>query len=249
MVYTVITGASSGIGRELAFIYAQKGHHLILIARRMEILEEMKVSLELKYQVLVQCVECDLNDAKMTNKVFDQINKNYEINCLINNAGIGVFEEVKDLTLLAIEEQVNINIIAPMICSKNLITNIMRNKGSVVNVCSVLSYLPNLKSSVYTASKHALYGFSNTLRLEYPLIHVLTVHPKTVNTAFFKDDNYLKNVKHPLSPVIIAKKTYQSYIKRKRICNIPKSIGILNILYIAFPHLIDSLNRKFFSNK
>src|SRR5690606_28067931 len=92
-------------------------------------------------------------------------------------------------------KQINVNLQAPIIATNCLLTNLKRNKGSVINICSILSYLPNFNSSVYTASKFALYGFSNSLRLENLDIHVLTVHPITVRTPFFNDPHYFDKVK------------------------------------------------------
>ncbi|QVK19219.1 SDR family NAD(P)-dependent oxidoreductase [Mycoplasmatota bacterium] len=249
MRYTVITGASSGIGKELAYIYAKHGHHLILIARRVNILVELKKELEAMYDVLIECISCDLNELDNVQNIFEKINQTYEINCLINNAGLSYFEYVEDLSLKNIQEQTNVNVISPILGTRILLSNILRNKGSVINICSVLSYLPNLKSSVYTASKYALYGFSNTLRLEYPKLHVLTVHPITVKTNFFKDPSYLSQVKKVIEPKTVAYKTYRYHVKKKRKCDIPRSVSLLNILYHFFPRIFDYLNRRFFSNK
>jgi len=249
MTYTIITGASSGIGKALAFIYAKSGHDLILIARRLDLLTQIKTELEAAYKHQVLCYSCDLNQIDTSVQLFESINKNYEINCLINNAGLSYFEKVEDLTVDRVKEQTNVNIIAPILLTQILIHNIMQNKGSIINICSILSYLPNTSSSVYTASKYALYGFSNALRLDYPTLHVLTVHPATVKTHFFKDPTYLTRVKKAIDPNTVAYKTYHAHIKKKRKCHIPRLIYLLNCLYQIFPRLIDYFNRQFFSNK
>ncbi len=249
MKYTIITGASSGIGKELAYKYAKEGHHLILIARRINILYQIKDELEALYEVSIECFICDLNDTETITQTIENINTHFEINCLINNAGISYFEKVEDLSLETIKNQINVNVIAPMLMTKLLIANLTRNNGAVINICSILSYLPNAHSSAYTTSKYALYGFSNSLRLDFPNLHVLTVHPITVKTNFFKDSNYYSNIKKVLYPNIVAKKIYSAYVKKKRKVNIPYSIGLLNIIYQIFPRLIDHINRQFFSNK
>lgn len=249
MLYTLITGSTSGIGKELAYQYANKGHSLILVARRDEILQNLKSELEAKFNCLIAYYVCDLNDLSKVNEVFAKINSKYAINCLINNAGIGIFENINDLSIETINQQINLNVISPVLITKLLIDNIGQNKGSVINICSLLSYLPNAGASIYVGTKHALYGFSNSLRLEYPDIHVLTVHPATVKTNFFKNEQYLEKQKYVINPELVAKKTYHAYRKHKRKLNIPKSICLVNGLYQVIPTFVDKLNRKYFSNK
>ncbi len=249
MLYTLITGATSGIGKELAYIYAKKGHNLILIARRDKLLQKLKSDLEANFDCLIEYYVCDLNDIEKVTEKINKLNNKYEINCLINNAGIGIFETINDLSIKAINDQININVISPIIITRLLIDNINKNNGAIINICSVLSYLPSTGASIYVATKHALHGFSNTIRLEYPNIHVLTIHPATVKTNFFKDENYLQRQKHVIDPTFVAKKTYLAYQKRKRKLNIPKSFCLINGLYYILPSLVDKINRKYFSNK
>ncbi|NLG82496.1 MAG: SDR family NAD(P)-dependent oxidoreductase [Bacilli bacterium] len=246
--YTVITGSSKGIGKILALEYAKHGHNLILVARSSQILSDLKNDLESRFSVSVKTFICDLSNLEDVEKVFTEIS-NYEINCLINNAGIGIFTKVEAINQEDVKKQMNVNLLAPMLSTKILLSNILKNQGSVINICSVLSFIPNAKASIYIAGKSGLYAFSNTLRLEYPNLHVLTVHPITVETSFFTDPNYLNNVKKKLSPDTVARKVYQAYKKKKRRLNIPKSIFWLNLIYQICPGLIDRLNRKYFSYK
>ena len=248
-MYTIITGATSGIGKELATCFAKGGHNLILISRRLHLLEDLRKFLVKKYHIDVLVFSCDLNDIDLSKHLFQEINKRYEIKCLVNNAGVGYFDKIGSLNCDTISEQINVNLQIPIILTNYLLANLRRNKGSVINLCSILSYLPNFNSSVYTASKFALYGFSNSLRLEYPDLHVLTVHPVTVRTPFFRDPNYFNKIKLVVKPEKVATKTYKAYKRKKRKCHIPGYSGLINILYQLFPQTIDYLNRKFFSNK
>lgn len=248
-MYTIITGATSGIGKELTYCFAEKGSNLILISRNIKLLEALKSELIDKYQINIVLFKCDLNDLNETKQTFQEINETYQINCLVNNAGIGYFEEIGVIDIENLTKQINVNLQAPIIATNCLLTNLKRNKGSVINICSILSYLPNFNSSVYTASKFALYGFSNSLRLENPDIHVLTVHPITVRTPFFNDPHYFDKVKKVVEAKTVAQKTYKAYLRKKRKCHIPIYSGFINIIYQIFPNTIDYLNRKFFSNK
>lgn len=249
MHYTIITGATSGIGKELAFIYAKNGHHLILIARRYKHLVEIKNEIQTIYSVCVECFKCDLNDLPQVEAIFAEINNSYSINCLINNAGNALFEGIGKVTRDSLVTQTNINFLAPVLITKTLISQLKVNNGSIINICSILSYIPNAKSSIYVANKHALYGFSNTIRIEYPMIHVLTIHPKTVKTNFFQDKNYLKKAKNALDANIVARKIFKSHQNKKRKLNIPRKITLLIIIYQFIPNFIDWINIRFFSNK
>lgn len=248
MKYTIITGASRGIGKELAYVNANKGHNLILIARRYDLLLKIKSDLQAKYNVLIECIKCDLTNLEETEKIINFINDNYLINCLINNAGIGLFESIEDIKKESLLSQTTLNFITPILITKILIPQLRQNNGSIINICSVLSYIPNSLASIYVGTKHALYGFSNTIRLEYPDIHVLTVHPKTVKTTFFQDETYLNN-NRPLDASIVAHKVYKAYKKKKRILNIPKTLFFLHLFYQFFPKSIDKINIRFFSKK
>ena len=220
-MYTIITGATSGIGKELAYCFAKKGSNLILISRRINLLEAIKSDLIDKYNIDIVLYKCDLNDLNHTKQVFQEINHTQQINCLINNAGIGYFEKIGSINMENLSKQINVNLQAPIIATNCLLSNLKRNKGSVINLCSILSYLPNFNSSGYAASKYGLYGFSNSLRLENPDLHVLTVHPITVKTPFFNDPHYFEKIRKVVDAKLVAEKTYKAYIRKKRKCHIP----------------------------
>lgn len=243
MKYTLITGATRGIGYELAQIYAQNGHHLILIARNEAKLQEMKQNFSSKYQVVIEVFAVDLSNLAATESLITEIKANYQLEALILNAGIGEFNKVDDLTLAEIEKQFNVNVYAPMLFTKHLLKNIKQNQGSIIYLCSILSYFSNYKASVYVSTKHALLGFANNVRLEHPDLHVLTIHPSTVNTGFVGE------VSRALAPEKVAKLIHRAHKKRKTRLNIPKGIALLRLFNLWFPKTFERLNRKFFSNK
>lgn len=246
--YTLITGATSGIGYQLAFKYANKGHHLILLARRLEILESLKNQLESLYSVSVVVYAIDLSDLNQTTLLMNEINNQYALTCVINNAGIGIFEPINQIEMESIHKQMTLNFTSPVLITKLLVDNVMKHQGTIIFIASVLSYIGNAKSSVYTSTKHAILGFANTLRLEYPTLHILTVHPITVKTDFFSDPSYYQNHK-VLTPEVVAKKIVKAHQKDKEILNLPKTIGIIRFFYLLFPRLINQLNAKYFTNK
>lgn len=94
----LITGASGGIGMELAKVHASKGDNLVLVARRKDNLDKLKLDLEKQYGILVYTIGKDLSIPHSAKQVFDEVKKNkLTVDCLINNAGIGFCEPFADI--------------------------------------------------------------------------------------------------------------------------------------------------------
>jgi uncharacterized protein len=246
MNYTLITGATSGIGLELTRQYAKKGCNLILIARRGSLLQDIKKECE-AFHVQVELFTCDLSNLDEVESLMENIHANYELNTVIYNAGIGLFAPVHEISKTDLISQQTVNVTAPMLMTKYLVGNIRRNRGSMIYVASILSYWGSEKASVYVSTKHSILGFANSIRLEYPDMHVMTVHPSTVKTNFFKDASSIS--KKALTPQLVASKIIKGQAKKKRCVNIPKSIGLIRLFYLFFPGLIDKINVKFYTNK
>ena len=109
--YTVITGASGGIGLELAQEFARNGHNLILIARSRDILEETSAKISLEYKVSVQYIVADLTKVEdVENLKNELIKKDYKINIVVNNAGFGLVGEFCELSLMQQQNMIDLNI-------------------------------------------------------------------------------------------------------------------------------------------
>ena len=183
-MYTLITGASSGIGRELARLYANENRNLILVARSEEALNNLKKELS-QENIEIVLKFFDLSKTENCFKLFDEI-KNFDIELFINNAGygnLGNFTETKlDLEI----NMLNLNILAPHILTKLYIQNY--KKGLVVNVGSMAGFLPTPTLATYAATK--AYVNSLSIAINYELIRqnidirVLTVAPGPVMTKF-----------------------------------------------------------------
>ena len=247
MNYTLITGATGGIGQALAQEFARHGHSLILLGRNINHLESLTQQLSILYPNLsFHYYAVDLADTEKLITTLSTICAHHPVDIVINNAGIGRFEAVQDLSEEAIDAQLDINLKAPMLITRFFLNQLIERRGALIYIGSILSDLPNQKASVYAASKHGLLGFANTVRLEHPELYVLTVHPSTVRTHFF---GKMVTGKFVLEPETVAQKTYRAFKRRKRRLNIPKSIGLLRLCYLFFPRLIDRINRRFFTNK
>lgn len=166
--YTLITGASGGIGEQLAIISAQRGKHLILVARNKQKLEQVASNLRDTYNVFVHCLDFDLSDPNSASEIFSLVQNNmWNVDVLINNAGYGLNGLFSSHS--AEEEnamlQCNIN---SLVALSSLFSQpmIQRGKGGILNIASTAAYtgIPYLAS--YAASKAFVKNFSIALHAE-----------------------------------------------------------------------------------
>lgn len=165
---SLITGASSGIGKELALIHASKGGDLVIVARDKEKLEELKKEIEDKYSVSVFVIVKDLSLPNASKEIYLKVKEaGIEIDYLMNNAGfggIGKFHErewEKDLAMI------NLNIVALTELTRFFLPDfVKRNKGRILNTSSTASLFPGPLQAVYFATKAYVTSFSNALAEE-----------------------------------------------------------------------------------
>lgn len=175
----IITGASSGIGRACAMEFAQNGAKIILAARREN--ELKKVEEEIKKQggeaLSVITDVKSIDDCK--NLIDKTIEKYGKIDVLINNAGISMRAIFEDLDLSVIKELMDTNFYGAVYCTKFALPYLLKQKGTVIGISSISGLTPLPGRTGYSASKHAMEGFLNTLRLENNKkgLNVLIVHP------------------------------------------------------------------------
>lgn len=186
--YTLITGASSGIGYELAKIYAEQGEPLILVARRQSVLQAFQ-----QQYPNVEVVALDLSLPENAKRLFAITQQQgWFVARLINNAGIGVFGEFSETDLEREIEMVNLNIQALMILTKCYLNPMkQRNQGEILNVSSVAGFMAGPQMSVYYATKAFVTSFSQALRYELKetAIKVSILAPGTTATEFEKTAN------------------------------------------------------------
>lgn len=180
----VVTGASSGIGMALATELARRGHSLIIVARREEVLAELKGTLESKFSVTVEVRACDLADPAARQPLLDEL-AGREISVLCNNAGIATFGPVADLDHDYEKAQVQLNSVA---CHDLILAvlpgMVARGTGAILNVGSAAGNMPVPNNATYAASKAFLNTFSESLRgeLKGSGINVTLLAPGPVRT-------------------------------------------------------------------
>jgi len=162
----IITGASSGIGRSLAYVYGLKGSRLVIAARNQAKLLEVASGLE-KMGVEVLPVQADVSIEDDCIRLVEETVKRYgAIDILINNAGISMRALFRDLHLDVIRKLMDTNFWGTVYCTKYALPYLLASKGTVVGVISVAGHIGLPGRTGYSASKFAVRGFLDTLRVE-----------------------------------------------------------------------------------
>jgi short-subunit dehydrogenase len=173
----VITGASSGIGMALAKKYASEGWNLVLAARRIERLQELKNQLN---EVEVLPVKTDVTREEDCRELIKKAVERFgKIDVLINNAGISMRALFENVDLQVIRQVMDVNFWGTVYCTKYALPYLLQAKGSLVGVISVGGYLGLPGRTGYSASKFAVRGFLDTVRVENRRsgLHVLVAAP------------------------------------------------------------------------
>ena len=186
----VITGASGGLGEQIATMCAQNGANLYLLARNQERLDQVATSIREQYKVECVTMALDISLHEQIPKVFKRI---YEqaghIDVLVNNAGYGIFAEARDVEMTDLEGMFAVNVVGLIACTKEVIPFMCERKsGHIINIASQAGKLATPKSSVYSATKHAVLGYTNSLRMEMSRygVFVTAVNPGRFVPSFFK---------------------------------------------------------------
>jgi short-subunit dehydrogenase len=185
----LITGASSGIGRELARIHAAKGGDLIITARREPELLALKAELEAKHRVTVHTIVLDLGASGGADQLWSQVQVlGLPIKVMINNAGFGGHGTFTSRDLAADQAMIDLNIKALVTLCHHAARAMQANGGGkILNVSSTASYLPGPLQATYFATKAYVSSFSQALdeELRSQGITVTALEPGAVATEFF----------------------------------------------------------------
>lgn len=175
----IITGASSGIGKECAIAYAGRGAKVVLAARNYENLIELKNEIHANKGEAI-CIKTDVtfeDDCK--NLINETINNYGKIDILISNAGLSMRALFSEVDLKVLKSLMDVNFWGLVYCSKYALPYLLRSKGSLVAVSSMAAFTALPARTGYCASKSAVNGFINALRLENLKkdIHIMLVSP------------------------------------------------------------------------
>lgn len=184
----LVTGASSGLGRDMARSLAKHGINVILTARRVDRLRELKAELTEKYGVKVMYIAADLADRKQCMELYRRVKK-YDIDIFVNNAGFGVFGELCDTDLDRELSMLDVNVVAFHILFKLFLRDFRkRNYGYILNTASLAGFMPGPCFSSYYASKAYVVRMTQAaaeeLRAQRSKVRVSMLCPGPVATEF-----------------------------------------------------------------
>ena len=250
----VITGASSGIGRALAREFASKGARLSLGARRTELLEELRNELP-GTEIFIQKTDVSLEE-DCKNLIESTYNHFGQIDVLINNAGISMRALFEEVDLKVIKQLMDVNFYGTVYCSKYALPHLLKTKGSLVGVISIAGFVGLPGRSGYSASKFAIRGFLDTVRIENLKkgLHVLVAAPGFTASEVRKvalTGNGLqqgetpRNEENMMTAEECAMHIVKAVEKRKRQLILTFTEGKLTVfLGKFFPSLLDKLTYK-----
>lgn len=164
--WAIITGASSGIGKALAFEFAKNNFNLLLTARDEAALQKIAADCENLYKIETEVFVADLADADSTDKLVEKIS-NLKFEILVNNAGFGVKGDFAATEITDELKMLEVQLATLLKLTKAVLPQMIANKnGKILNVASVYSFSPVPKQSVYSACKSFMLSFSSALRSE-----------------------------------------------------------------------------------
>lgn len=253
----VITGASSGIGEAVAYALAKQQAGLILVARRQEKLEQIAQVCRQYTSQKVEVIATDMADQHQVSQLIDQLEQIGRVDILLNAAGYGIFKHATDFTTDEIHHMFEVNVLGLMQLSQGVAKMMQqRRRGHIINIASQAGKIATPKSAIYSATKFAVIGFSNALRLELQPygIAVTTINPGPVATNFFdiadQSGEYLKNVgRHVMKTEVVAQHIMAIIQQPRREVNLPFSLAAASKLYALCPTLGDKLIVKLFNKK
>ena len=212
----LVTGASSGIGRDLAREFAKRKYDVILVARNVERLEELKQELITEYKVNAEYISMDLSKRE---NCIDLHSKVKDIDILVNNAGLGDFGEFSETELTKDFSIIDTNITSVHVLTKLYLKDMVeKNEGKILNVASIAGFMPGPLMATYYASKNYVVRLSEAIKEELNKaksnVKISILCPGPVKTNF----NNVANVKFELSSLTseyVARYTVEKLLKEK----------------------------------
>jgi short-subunit dehydrogenase len=253
----IITGASQGIGRELALQLAEQGAFLTLAARNTDLLNQVASLCNQKCGKAIAVIT-DISQKDQCNELIKRANEEYgRLDTLINNAGISFgsrFDQSEDISVG--EKVMQVNFWGSIYCTYYALPFLKESKGRIVVINSGAGKFVSPNSSYYGASKHALVGFYDSLRLEIENsgVTVTSIYPDWVATGI--SSRALGSDGKPLGIIsshekgarqadLCAKSIIEAAEKRKRDLYMSSSQKVGNILRPLFPKMIDQIVRSY----
>ncbi len=222
MPTTLITGASSGIGLELAKLFATGGDDVVLAARSEDKLNELADQLRREHRIEATVIQSDLSQPNAADELVGNVQqRSLTIDTLVNNAGFGALGDFADLSADRQTDMMMVNVVALTRLTRLLLPGMIeRRRGGVLNVGSVAAYQAGPRMSVYYATKAYVLSFTEGLReeLDGSGLHATCLAPGATETGFGEDSGMGKLdffSKAKMSAAAVARAGYDGYLNNE----------------------------------
>lgn len=243
----LITGATSGVGLMLANNLHEAGHEVWATGRNSSVLKNLAEN-------GIHTIEADLTVDQSFDSLFQDVGTP---DTIIHCAGIGTFSYLLDMDEREMEKMLQVNVLAPMKLTKYFAEKMkLRGSGHFIFVASQAGKVATPKASVYAASKHAIIGFANAVRMElkeYGVV-VTTINPGPIDTPFLdladRTGNYRNSMrKHLLAPDKVVSSIERVIEKPVREVDLPSYMSLTSKLYALAPSIVETVGKKYFTKK
>ncbi|WP_123043512.1 SDR family NAD(P)-dependent oxidoreductase [Cohnella candidum] len=250
----LITGASSGIGALTAKLLADKGAIPVLTARSVGKMEELARGIRGTHAIYPM----DVTDTAQVEETVARVHERFgRLDILLNNAGYGEFVPFGEAPIEHFRDMMDVNYLGTVRCTKAVLPYMQKaGQGHIVNVASLAGKIGTAKSTAYTATKHAVVGFTESLRLELSGTGILvsSVNPGPIDTPFFDradpDGSYLRNVGWMvMPPEKVAKAIVKVMEHRLPEKDLPRIAAAGVRIRRLFPRWTDAIAAKLLNKK
>lgn len=254
----LITGASSGIGQQVAYESAKDGANLILCARRTDKLEEVKNTCESLGAHSVRIFSLDIGEPENIDNLMDFLNiENIQVDVLINNAGFGHDEPFLETDFDLVLDLFKVNVLGLMYLTQKIAVNMLdQPKGQIINIASLAGKVSTPNYATYGATKGAVISFSNALRMELKAVNiqVTVVNFGPVDTPFFDHVGSDRKEKADKSPFTLTVEQAGKIVTntigtKKREVNRPLLLAAGAKIYHVAPQLVDYVLVKYYNRE
>ena len=237
----VVTGASSGIGKEIALDFSKRKARLVISARRGDLLRAVAEQCQAA-GAEVEYLVGDLGDRGFAEEMVARALSRFgRVDVIVNNAGISKHKQFYDISPDEIDYTMRVNFMAPAYLTLAALPPMLRQgEGYIVNISSVAGRIPPPRESVYAASKYALTGFSEglALDLEGSNIHTAVIHVGPIDTEIWSKADTperFRGKKYP--PSIVSEAVFKCIEKRRHEMTVPRHFALTFLFKLLMPDL------------
>ncbi|MFP7299721.1 SDR family NAD(P)-dependent oxidoreductase [Neobacillus niacini] len=202
----IITGAGSGLGKELALILSAKGYHILLAGRTAEKLSAVKSVIE-EAGGAADFLELNVSDEKSVFSKMTEVCSTYRVSGLVNNAGVGHFGPFVNISENEIMDMLNTNVLGTILMTRAVLPILQDQKeGLLMNIISTAGLRGKVNEAVYAASKFAVRGFTESLQKEYENtpVKIKAVYMGGMDTPFWVGSSHVSDASRFRTPKEVA---------------------------------------------